>query len=79
MRYTRPAKPTPTLADVPLEKGDTGGLSNNQPIQTWRYGWHIRPGSLWIGAHWSTHNKRLCINLLPCVTVWVVMPGGFAP
>ncbi|MDT4329793.1 hypothetical protein RPD76_07715 [Methylomonas sp. MV1] len=49
------------------------------PIQTWRYGWLFRPGSLWIGAHWSPANKRLCINLIPCVTVWVVMPGGFAP
>ncbi|WAR43626.1 hypothetical protein [Methylomonas rapida] len=68
MRYTRPAKhiPQPDIPEKP-------------PIQTWRYGWHIRPGSLWIGAHWSAANKRLCINLLPCVTVWVVMPGGFAP
>lgn len=68
MRYTRPAKPIPQT-DIP----------ENPPHQTWRYGWLFRPGSLWIGAHWSPGNKRLCINLLPCVTVWVVMPGGFAP
>ncbi|MBD9362937.1 hypothetical protein EBB_21030 [Methylomonas sp. EbB] len=49
------------------------------PINTWRYGWLIRPGSIWIGAHWSPANKRMCINLLPCLTLWVVMPGGFAP
>jgi hypothetical protein len=30
----------------------------------------------WIGAHWGQHNKRLCINLLPFVTLWITMPGG---
>ncbi|MDT4328509.1 hypothetical protein ACQE3D_10825 [Methylomonas sp. MS20] len=68
MRYTRPATPQ-SRPDQPAEN----------PQAHWRYGWLIRPGSLWIGAHWSSANKRLCINLLPCVTVWVVMPGGVAP
>jgi len=39
----------------------------------------IRPGSCWIGAHWSAYNRRLCINLLPCVTIWIVIPGGKTP
>ena len=39
----------------------------------------FRWGSCWIGAHWSPYNKRLCINLLPCVTIWVTTPGGVEP
>lgn len=74
MRHTRPAQPAPTTHERPLEKESIGGLS-----ATWRYGWRFKPGSLWIGAHWSSANQRLCINLLPCLTVWVVLPGGIAP
>lgn len=36
----------------------------------------FRKGSLWIGAHWSPKNRRWCINLLPCVTIRVVLKGG---
>lgn len=39
----------------------------------------FRWDSLWIGAHWSPANKRLCINLIPCVTLWIVAPGGVTP
>jgi hypothetical protein len=45
----------------------------------WRCGWLLRWGSLWVGAHWSKRNKRLCLNLLPCVTLWVTAPGGKTP
>lgn len=38
-----------------------------------------RAGSCWIGAHYSEHNRRWCINFLPCVTVWVCMPNGVIP
>ncbi len=43
--------------------------------------WHIKiqPYALWIGAHYSQHNRRLCVNLLPCVTVCIVLPGGKIP
>jgi hypothetical protein len=33
----------------------------------------------WVGAHWGIYNRRLCINLLPFVTVWVTFPGGQEP
>ncbi|MCK9606225.1 MAG: hypothetical protein M0R33_07205 [Methylomonas sp.] len=69
MRVTRPAQPRQHAELAP----------DRPPVQNWRAGWLFRPGSLWIGVHCSAYNKRLCINLLPCVTVWVVMPGGFAP
>ena len=44
-----------------------------------KFGTLFRWGSFWVGLHWSPWNKRLCINLLPCVTVWVVFPGGNEP
>lgn len=47
--------------------------------QGWRAGILYRMGSLWIGVHWSGANRRWCINLLPCVTVWIVLPGGREP
>lgn len=47
--------------------------------RTLRVGILCRYSSLWVGVHWSSYNKRLCINLFPCVTVWVVFPGGYLP
>ena len=38
-----------------------------------------RWGSLWVGVHWSLENRRICINLIPCVTLWVVLAGGKVP
>ena len=48
-------------------------------MKGWRCGWLFRWGSCWVGAHWSSYNKRLCINFVPCVTLWVCMPGGITP
>lgn len=45
----------------------------------WRWGWLFRKESLWIGVHYSECNKRFCINLIPCVTLWITQPGGKAP
>jgi hypothetical protein len=42
-------------------------------------GWLLRPGSLCIGAHYSRHNRRWCINLLPMVTLWICLKGGRRP
>lgn len=44
-----------------------------------RLGYTLRLGSFWVGVHWSPYNRRLCINLVPCLTVWVVLPGGKVP
>jgi len=44
-----------------------------------KYGLIFRPGSLWFGVHWSSYNKRFCINLIPCVTLWITLPGGNTP
>jgi len=39
----------------------------------------VRGGSCWIGFHYSTKQKRLCINFVPFVTIWVAFKGGFKP
>jgi len=39
----------------------------------------INKSAWWIGAHYSPFNRRWCINALPCVTFWFVLPGGKAP
>lgn len=36
-------------------------------------------GALWIGAHYSPFNRRWCLNLFPCVTVWIALRGGKQP
>ncbi|MFN7318846.1 MAG: hypothetical protein ACK5S6_04985 [bacterium] len=65
---------------------DTGAWTNN-PADVLRYwvpvvgslGLLISKRALWVGAHYSGYNRRLCINLLPCVTFWITLPGGKEP
>ena len=45
----------------------------------WSAGLLWNPHAWWIGAHYSPQNKRHCINLVPCLTVWVRLPGGKEP
>lgn len=44
-----------------------------------KWGILFRWQSLWIGAHWSPYNKRLCLNLIPFVTLWITARGGEVP
>lgn len=44
-----------------------------------RTGILCRWASGWIGAHWSPYNRRLCVNLIPFITLWVALPGGKVP
>lgn len=44
-----------------------------------KFGILFRLASAWVGWHYSPHNKRVCINLIPCVTFWVALPGGRVP
>lgn len=39
----------------------------------------FRSASFWIGFHYSYSCKRLCINILPCVTIWLVFKEEFKP
>lgn len=36
----------------------------------------FRPGSLWIGAHWSPQLRQWCVNLIPCVTLRIRLDQG---
>lgn len=42
-------------------------------------GFLVNVRALWIGAHYSSAKRRLCVNLVPCLTVWLVFRGGKAP
>lgn len=44
-----------------------------------RIGVTLRAGSMWVGAHWSDYNRRLCVNLIPFLTIWITLPGGTEP
>ena len=39
----------------------------------------FQPGALWIGAHYSDEKRRWCVNIIPCVTICFVKPGGQSP
>ena len=43
------------------------------------YGALFQCGGFWVGVHYSRYNRRFCINLLPCFTFWVALPGGYKP
>lgn len=39
----------------------------------------IRVHSFWIGLHYSEFNKRYCLNILPCCTIWWIKKNGNIP
>lgn len=39
----------------------------------------FQPGALWIGAHYSTEQNRWCIQLIPMLTLCLVLEGGTPP
>lgn len=60
---------------------------NTQPIDYVRrvakseptFGILFNKGAIWIGGHYSPFNRRWCINLVPCITIWFTLRGGKAP
>lgn len=44
-----------------------------------KWGVIIRWKSFWIGCHYSDYNKRYCLNILPCITVWWIKNEGNQP
>ena len=44
-----------------------------------KYGLIFQVGAWWLGAHYSTDNKRLCINIIPCFTIWIAAKDGITP
>lgn len=39
----------------------------------------IQPGALWIGAHYSSDSRRWCIQIVPMLTLCLVLKGGILP
>lgn len=39
----------------------------------------FQPGALWVGAHYSTDARRWCIQLIPTLTLCLVLKGGTPP
>jgi len=39
----------------------------------------VKLQSVWIGYYYSELNKRVCINLIPFVTIWIVSNKGKTP
>lgn len=64
--------------DLSRYAGTYGGYLPD-PKREWCAGILFRWSSLWVGVHWSPYNKRLCLNLIPCLTVWITAPGGVPP
>lgn len=67
------------LAGMIQETQDVAYAAGARNHPRWRFGALVRKGSAWVGVHYSEHNKRWCINLVPCITLWVTKPGGNAP
>jgi hypothetical protein len=44
-----------------------------------KIGFLFQAGGVWMGAHYSKYNRRWCINLIPCVTIWICREGGKVP
>lgn len=45
----------------------------------YQFGVLFRLKSFWIGWHYSNKCKRLCVNLIPCVTFWISAKDGLPP
>lgn len=37
------------------------------------------PHALWVGLHYSRWNRRFCLNIVPCITLWITLEGGDTP
>lgn len=68
----------PTLHKVRKRKGP---IRNPYDIfnTMYAFGLIFNGGAWWVGAHYSKQNHRLCVNLIPCFTIWVTFPGGTLP
>lgn len=44
-----------------------------------KFGLLFRAESWWIGVHYSSYNKRFCINPMPMFTIWIAAKDGRVP
>lgn len=50
-----------------------------KPRPVWSAGILFNKGAVWVGVHYSSACHRWCINILPCLTLWVRGFGGHEP
>lgn len=43
------------------------------------WGLLLNPNAWWLGVHYSPRDGRHCINLIPCLTLWITKQGGREP
>ncbi|UUR56206.1 hypothetical protein pXoo2106_17 [Xanthomonas phage pXoo2106] len=67
------------LAGIMRNVHRAGYTEGRNAAPQWKWGWLVRKESFWFGVHYSPHNKRWCINLIPCCTFWITKPGGNTP
>ena len=65
-----------TVTPRPGEKCESNYFS---PVEKLTVGVLFRLGSFWVGAHYSKEKHRLCVNLLPCCTIWFAFKDGYKP
>lgn len=51
----------------------------NGPLRGCSFGILVNKHSLWVGLHYSGYCRRFCLNIVPCVTVWLALEGGIEP
>ncbi|QJD54790.1 putative DNA ligase [Pseudomonas phage MR6] len=62
-----------------VSSGTWANAFNGCTTSAHSFGLLVNWRALWIGAHYSPAHKRLCVNLLPGVTLWWTRPGGQLP
>lgn len=48
-------------------------------VGNWYVGVLWNKYSFWVGIHYSLFTRRACINFVPCLTLYIVQPGGKRP
>lgn len=43
------------------------------------FGLLFNPCAWWVGVHYSSYHQRVCINLVPCFTLWWCGTDGELP
>ena len=54
-------------------------IDHTLPVKRVTAGALFQAGGIWVGAHYSKAERRWCINLIPCFTIYVVLVGGRIP
>ena len=49
------------------------------PLRGCAVGVLMNKHSAWVGLHYSSWNRRACLNVLPFVTLWLTLEGGTEP